>query len=197
MSYMTMIKASMDQTYGCLNGAAILVIAIALLSCKADDNKQEPTAGIYQTTSAAPSYYTFPDIDPFMSVSQMTNEDIRRLLAQMHVADQQYRDSIQNMRNKDRERFYGAKMHANDKANLKLLDKIISNFGWPGIDTFGKDAAETAWLVIWHHRENREVLCRHFDLMQQAVAKGQMNKHFFDLIQERILTLPVEQAGTI
>ena len=195
ISYITMIKASIDLRYRCVNAFTLLAIAALLICCKTDDNKPGVPVSIHPTTATAPSYFTFPDIDPFISVSQMTNRDVRQLLAQMHIADQQYRDSLHNAGRKDRERFYSAKMIANDKANLKVLEKIISKFGWPGVDTFGEDAAETAWLVIWHHRSNREVLCRHFDLMQQAVSSGQMKENFFNLIQEQILTLPVEQVG--
>ncbi|MEO6283251.1 MAG: hypothetical protein ABIN80_08200 [Dyadobacter sp.] len=140
-----------------------------------------------------PSNILYADIDPFISVKGMTTREVTTLFEQMLTADQQYRDSL-NHGNKQNEALYLKKMVANDEANLKILDKIVQEFGWPEIDTFGAKAAETAWLIIWHQRGKRHILCKYFDLMESAVARKQMNAASFNQIKDTIEQLSPDQV---
>lgn len=145
------------------------------------------TAEVYATSRLLDA-----DIDPFISMDGMTVEEVKQLFERMYKADQQYRDSL-NAGRKENEAFYIRKMIANDEANLKILDKIVEKFGWPRISIFGKEAGETAWLIIWHHRGKRHILCRHFDLMEKVADENEMEPGFFEQIKDEVALLSPDQ----
>ncbi len=141
-----------------------------------------------------PSSLMYADIDPFIRVDTMTEDEVTQLFGKMHHADQQFRDSL-NRGSKEKETFFLQKMRANDEANLKILNKIIQHYGWPPKSVFGETAAETAWLVIWHHRGSRYILCQHFDLMEKAVHEGEMNASLFQQIKDEVTLLSPDQIN--
>lgn len=173
----------------------IIIISITFLLVRC--NSPKPT-GIQTVTGetdgqlSRPSSLMYADIDPFVQVDHMTEKEIIQLFSKMHQADQQYRDSLNNGR-KENETIFLQKMGANDEANLKILGKIIQTHGWPKKSVFGAEAAETAWLIIWHHRGNRHVLCRHFELMEKAANAGEMSASGFQQIKDEVEKLSPDQ----
>jgi hypothetical protein len=172
----------------------ILCIAFILSGCNSRPTSTSSTDSSAKSVKLnAPSNLLYADIDPFISVKDMNAKEVEQLMGQMLVADQQYRDSLHNG-NKDHEAFYGRKINANDKANLLILDKIVQEFGWPEISTFGAKAAETAWLIIWHQRGKRHMLCKYFDLMERTAARKEMNAASFNQIKEAVELLSPDQV---
>ena len=172
----------------------IMVIGTMLLlaRCNAPKPTHNPTATESPVALKAPSNLMYADIDPFIRVDDLTKSELMQLFAKMYHADQQYRDSLNNGR-KENETFFLQKMRANDEANLKILDNIIQKHGWPYKSVFGEEAADTTWLVIWHHRGKRSVLCRHFDLMEKAVNEGEMSASAFQQIKDGVEKLSPDQ----
>ena len=173
----------------------IMVIGMMLLLARCNSSKSAHTPAVANESSAAlmaPSNLMYADIDPFIRVDGLTKNEVIQLFAKMNHADQQYRDSLYNGR-KENEALFSQKMMANDEANLKILDNIIQKHGWPYKSVFGEEAAQTAWLVIWHHRDKRSVLCRHFDLMEKAVNEGEMSASAFQQIKDEVELLSPDQ----
>jgi hypothetical protein len=167
---------------------------LLLARCNSPKPNRTPTVAAESSAALkALSYLIDADIDPFTSIDGLTKNELIQLFARMHQADQQYRDSLYGGR-KEKEAFFSRKMRGNDEANLKILDNIIQRHGWPHKSVFGEEAALTAWLVIWHHRDKRSVLCRHFDLMEKAVAIGEMNAELFQQIKEEVELLSPDQV---
>ncbi|PSL20290.1 hypothetical protein [Dyadobacter jiangsuensis] len=173
----------------------VLVISTMFLlaSCNAPKPTHTPTAATESPAALkVPSNLMYADIDPFVQVEDLTKNELILLFSKMHHADQQYRDSLYNGR-KENEAFFSKKMQANDEANLKILDNIIQKHGWPYKSVLGEEAAQTAWLVIWHHRGKRSVLCRHFDVMEKAVDEGEMSVSAFQQIKDEVEKLSPDQ----
>lgn len=173
------------------------IIVASMMFLLARCNSPKPTHTPVAATESpaalkAPSNLIYADIDPFIQVDGLTKNELIQLFAKMQQADQQYRDSLYNGR-KENEAFFSKKMRANDEANLKILDNIIQKHGWPRKSVFGEEAAQTAWLVIWHHRGKRSVLCRHFDLMEKAVNEGEMSASAFQQIKDEVEKLSPDQ----
>lgn len=169
-------------------------IMLLLVRCNSPKPTHSQTASGGESTGqlARTSSLMYADIDPFIQVDNMTENQVIQLFSEMHQADQQYRDSLYNGR-KENKASFSQKMGANDEANLKILNKIIQKYGWPKKSVFGEEAAETAWLIIWHHRDNRHILCKHFDLMEKAVGEGEMSAVAFQQIKEEVEKLSPDQ----
>lgn len=154
----------------------------------------QPVSGEPAGQLTRPSSLMYADIDPFIQVDTMTGDEVTQLFSKMHQADQQFRDSL-NRGRKEKETFFLQKMGANDEANLKILNKIIQQYGWPRKSVFGEEAAETAWLIIWHHRGSRHILCQHFDLMEKAARDGEMDASLFQQIKDEVPLLSPDQIN--
>lgn len=174
--------------------AAIYLSLALLFNGCGSSGKVETLADtlVRRTESQPPSNLFEADIDPFIDLDGMSEAGVKELFGMMNKADQRYRDSLYSGR-KENEILYSRKMGANDEANLKLLGKIVQKFGWPRISVFGEEVAETAWLIIWHQRSKRHVLCQYFDLMERAVAAGEMNANMFEQIKEQVALLSSDQ----
>ncbi|SEI89935.1 hypothetical protein SAMN05216327_104466 [Dyadobacter sp. SG02] len=173
------------------------IVVISMMFLLAPCNSPRPTnvqavAAESPAGLKAPSHLMYADIDPFVRTDDLTTKEVIQLFVKMRHADQQYRDSLNNGR-KENETFFLRKMRANDDANLKILDNIIQKHGWPQKSVFGEEAAYTAWLVIWHHRGKRSVLCRHFDLMEKSVNAGEMSATLFQRIKDQVEMLSPDQ----
>ncbi|WAC11117.1 hypothetical protein [Dyadobacter pollutisoli] len=178
---------------------AFIGVIFMVTSCISKSTNTSATdSSVKSVKPQARSYIMYtdiePDIDPFIEVKGITEKDIRHLFEKMLVADQQYRDSLYNG-NKNNEAFYSKKISVNDEANLIILDKIVQEFGWPEISVFGAKAAETSWLIVWHQRGRRHILCKYFDLMESAVARKEMNAASFNHIKVAVEQLSPDQIA--
>ena len=125
------------------------------------------------------------DIDSSRSVQNMDDFEIRALLDEIRRADQQYRDSLYNG-NPLHMSFYTQKIKRNDAANERLLHKLVTHIGWPSINRFGEEHAYTAWLVVWHHRNDLQILLKYLPFIEASYRQRDINEALFKQIVTRI-----------
>lgn len=171
-----------------------LLVLLALFICSCSEQKQATWQPAKAKYAANPKNIfgleklVSADIDASQSVRGLSDQQIHQLLLQIEQADQRYRDSLYNG-NPANEKFYYRKMHANDQANLHLLEKIVEEKGWPDSVRFGGDGAAAAWLVVWHHRGNREIMKRYVNKMRPAFDAGTVSSAHYDSLSKRLRAL--------
>lgn len=162
-----------------------------LLACQEERAEKKPDTVYSENVwaeSKSVSVLMDADIDPFVSIQDMSVTEVKELLDKMYTADQQYRDSLYNG-NPDRKDYYGKKMMANDQANQKLLNKIIDKYGWPGITQFGEAGSEAAWYVAWHQRSSEHSMAYYLKFMEEANRRHDMNQEQFLLVKNQLTHL--------
>ena len=169
-------------------GILSLVFLVACQEKQAEKKPETVDSENVWAESKSVSLLMDADIDPFVSIEDMSVDEVKVLLDKMYQADQQYRDSLQNG-NPEREDYYGKKMAANDQANRKLLNKIIEKYGWPGIAQFGEAGAQTAWYVAWHQRSSEPTMAYYLKFMEEANRKHDMNQEQFLLVKNQLANL--------
>lgn len=171
---------------------------VFLLACQEKQAQKKPETVDSENVwaeSKSKSVLMDADIDPFVSIQDMSVREVKVLLDKMYQADQQYRDSLYNG-NPDRKDYYGKKMMANDQANCKLLNKIIDKYGWPGISQFGEAGAEAAWYVAWHQRGSEHSMAYYLKFMEEVNRKHDMHQEQFLLVKNQLANLrSVGKAG--
>ncbi|TDE10027.1 hypothetical protein [Dyadobacter psychrotolerans] len=169
------------------------ILALILWNCNSKSEKQIETKSLNTSVLTKSLFNQIgADINSSVDVENMNINEVKNLLKLMVKTDQQYRDSLE-IGDKKHEAFYLQKLKANDEANLKLLDKIIQYHGWPGLSKFGEEGATTAWLVIWHHRDKRHILCRYYNLMEEAVRNKEMHPGALKTIDKGLALLSPDQ----
>ena len=63
---------------------------------------------------------------------------------------------------------YNARMAEVHKQNAKKLERIVGEFGWPGISLVGDEGVEAAWLVLQHAIANPDLQRRCLPLLKAA-----------------------------
>lgn len=72
-----------------------------------------------------------------------------------------------------------------DHRNMKRLEEIIQEHGWPGKSLVGEKAAVAAFLILQHAEpEMRE---KYFPLLKEAAAKGEARPQDAAMMEDRIL----------
>ncbi|QRR02723.1 hypothetical protein [Dyadobacter sandarakinus] len=171
----------------------IMHSVLLLAGCNAPNPTHTVVGEIEQPVQpATSSAWMYTDLDPFVQIDGMTSNQLIGLFGKMHHADQKWRDSLHSGKSEN-EKLFLQKMHANDEVNLKILNRVIKKYGWPKKSSLGEEAAETAWLIIWHHRSNRHILCRHFDEMEKEARAGEMSAALFQQIKDQIDILSPDQ----
>ena len=79
------------------------------------------------------------------------------------------------------------KVAKNQKRNLKIVKKIIANYGWPTKEQVGCKALSAIWLVIEH--SNKETMLKYYDCIKEAAIKGDISRSEFATFQDRLLVL--------
>lgn len=75
-------------------------------------------------------------------------------------------------------------MRQADSVNLPQIERIITQYGYPGKKLVGERQNETAWLVIQH--APLPVQEKYLTMMQEAAANGQLSKASVALTIDRI-----------
>lgn len=70
---------------------------------------------------------------------------------------------------------YNEEMEKLHNRNAALLNEIIDTIGYPTIDKVGKDANESAWLIIQHSIGQPDFMKKCVKLLESAVDKGIAN----------------------
>ena len=75
-------------------------------------------------------------------------------------------------------------MNAQDSVNMKKVEKIILDYGYPGKSLVGEPTNESAWYVIQHSKE----ISKYLPLIEAAAKKGEIAFTRFAMMEDRYLT---------
>jgi hypothetical protein len=84
---------------------------------------------------------------------------------------------------------YNERMAAVHKKNGESLDRLIGEFGWPGISLVGRDGAEAAWLVLQHAIGSPELQRKCLPMLKKAVEADEIPAAQFACLEDRICVL--------
>jgi hypothetical protein len=177
-----------------MKAACFLSLLIVLLICCDSPNRSRALANSTKALRLN-GYFNWEiltaDIDSAVQVENMSIEEVKGLLRKMYRADQFYRDSLHNNNHasENKRRFYLEKMKRNDEANLVILNHLTQKYGWPKTAVFGKEASETAWLVVWHHRNDEEVLSRFVPMITEAYTNGEVSQAMYNSLAKQLALL--------
>ena len=110
-------------------------------------------------------------------------------LKEIHHTDQLYRqqlDSIEKQfdRNSNEMKAHWEKIQKTDKANLKVIRKIIDKRGWLGANVIGQEGNMTLFLVIQH--SDLKTQQKYLPMMRDAVQKGNADASELALLEDRV-----------
>ncbi len=110
-------------------------------------------------------------------------------LKEIHHTDQLYRqqlDSIEKQfgRNSNEMKAHWKKIQKADKANLKVIRKIIDKRGWLGPNVIGQEGNMTLFLVIQH--SDLKTQQKYLPMMRDAVQKGNADASELALLEDRV-----------
>lgn len=127
---------------------------------------------------------------PYSAVAAERIEDLRRELEAMHETDQAQRKEMASV-----EREHGAgsaqmaelwkKQTASDTHNIRRLEEIIAEIGWPKRSVVGERAAGAAFLILQHSDLSYQK--KYLPLTRAAVAEKEMRASNLALLEDRIL----------
>ena len=120
------------------------------------------------------------------------NKPLKEELELIYIEDQKYRnmDEINHIRNEfgidspEMNAFF-KEMEEHDRKNLKRVEGIIKDYGWPGISLAGPEGARAVFLVIQH--SSLEVQEKYLPLLAEAVEAGEADFSNLVLLQDRVL----------
>lgn len=81
---------------------------------------------------------------------------------------------------------YAPEMQQVHRENANRLDKIISEYGWPGILLVGIEGSRAAWLIAQHSICTPELQRKFLTLLTQACESGDAPKIQAALLTDRI-----------
>jgi hypothetical protein len=73
-----------------------------------------------------------------------------------------------------------------DEENLKRVEEIIEQYGWPTISMVGKQSAQGAFYVIQH--ADLKVQMKYIRLISEAARRKEINQESFAMLNDRITT---------
>jgi len=118
------------------------------------------------------------------------NMELRAELMEILKLDQDLRialDTMGNMYDWNSERVQQTwkQIHYNDSVNLVRIEKIIDEYGWPGVALVGEDAADITFLVL-QHCGDVEVMEKYLPVIENAVKEEELDKPSLALYVDRI-----------
>lgn len=84
------------------------------------------------------------------------------------------------------------KMQIVDSINLKKIDKIFKEFGYPSRELVGKEGNFTPALVI-HHSNSLETRYKYLPFLEKAVEDGLLYEGTLNMIKRRIKDMELDQ----
>ncbi|HMP32102.1 MAG TPA: hypothetical protein PKD85_21025 [Saprospiraceae bacterium] len=84
---------------------------------------------------------------------------------------------------------YNEAMQEIHEANAHKLNAILDKIGYPTEEKVGKEASESAWMIIQHAISLPSFMRKCADLLENAVAEGNANKLHLASLQDRIAIL--------
>src|SRR5687767_1904863 len=128
-----------------------------------------------------------------LSAQQATPERLAVLRAEleaMHETDQAQRQQMTKVGNEHGQNSpemtaLWAKQTASDHHNIKRLEEIIAEIGWPKRSEVGEQAASAAFLILQHSDISYQK--KYLSLARAAVAANEMRGSSLALLEDRIL----------
>src|SRR5215210_3703285 len=77
------------------------------------------------------------------------------------------------------------KQNAIDEANMKRLEQIIKEHGWPGISKVGMEAGVAAFLILQHADLSYQE--KYLPLLKEAVARNDARAADVAMLEDRVL----------
>lgn len=77
------------------------------------------------------------------------------------------------------------KQHAIDQENLKRLERIVADGGWPKLIVVGDKAASAAFLIVQH--ADLATQEKYLPILRQAVTAGEARASDLALLEDRVL----------
>lgn len=122
----------------------------------------------------------------------LSKDEIKKLISLLDTVyqnDQRYRQDYQIFIDKYDEDSNETKNIAdlikkNDEENLKIIKKIIDDYGWLGSDIIGFKGNQTLFLVIQHADIKTQI--KYFPIMKKAAEIGDARKCDLALLEDRI-----------
>lgn len=119
----------------------------------------------------------------------MSVESVRAELEAMLETDQGHRRELIELerkhgRNSPEVKAVWKKQSAIDAQNIRRLEEIIAQHGWPGIAQFGSKAASAAFLILQHSEIQYQK--KYLALAKAAAAKGEMRASSLALLEDRV-----------
>jgi hypothetical protein len=121
------------------------------------------------------------------SAGEASKEDpgLRDELLERGKRDQDIRFEVIRLGNEHAPVDLRERMAAIDKENRERLKEIIHQFGWPGPELVGAQAAQMAWLLVQHSDLEFQKQC--LPLVKDAYLVGKLPGGDFALLQDRVL----------
>lgn len=110
-------------------------------------------------------------------------------LKEIHHTDQLYRQQLDSIdkqfgMNSNEMKAHWKKIQKTDKANLKVIRKIIDKRGWLGANVIGQEGNMTLFLVIQH--SDLKTQQKYLPMMRDAVQKGNVIGSELALLEDRV-----------
>lgn len=110
-------------------------------------------------------------------------------LKEIEVKDQFYREQLDSIEkqfgmNSKEMKAHWKKIQKTDKANLKVIRKIIDKRGWLGANVIGQEGNMTLFLVIQH--SDLKTQQKYLPMMREAVQKGNADASELALLEDRV-----------
>jgi hypothetical protein len=117
-------------------------------------------------------------------------DSVAAILDSIHQEDQRYRNLLQPLTeagytfDSDTVQQVYARMVRTDSSNMVIVDQILDEYGWLGIDEIGYRANSAIFLVIQH--APHEVQKEYLPAMREAVANGKAAGSSLALLEDRV-----------
>jgi hypothetical protein len=94
---------------------------------------------------------------------------------------------------------YAPEMEQVHLEHATRLQRIIDEYGWPGVSLVGEDGAQAAWLIAQHAISNPPFQQACLVLITQAVQSNEVPPSYFAFLTDRILynQRKPQQFGTV
>lgn len=114
----------------------------------------------------------------------MLNEDLKSRLLAMTEHDLRIRAEL--VATGELFGGYNARMAEVHEQNAESLDRIVEEFGWPGVSLVGSEGAEAAWLVLQHAIGTPQLQRKCLPILKMAAEIGEVPAVQVACLEDRI-----------
>ncbi|MGQ8338973.1 DUF6624 domain-containing protein [Sunxiuqinia sp. A32] len=114
----------------------------------------------------------------------MNYKEIAKKIIELKNADLEYRKML--IENGQLGKGYDEEMAKIHTENTKILNEIIDTIGYPTTGKVGKEASESAWMVIQHSIAQPDFMRKCAELLKNAVAENKADQKNLAYLTDRI-----------